>query len=149
MIEKLSEVIPIVATIKAVGGTAEATLEMTGRYAEVEFRFSAVANNKRLVSDDTDRSEVNVSIKDNFSVSYIRNPAPLDVMNNYFSLENAKPFYIANGKITFSFKHDNESSAALRDDISAPITITTTCFINYLTETEFNQRRARLAGSNA
>ncbi|HCN05230.1 MAG TPA: hypothetical protein DIS79_06380 [Bacteroidetes bacterium] len=147
MIDKLSEIIPLTATIKTAGGTAEATLEMTGQFAEVEFRFSAVADNKRVTADDTDRSEVNVSIKDNFNVSYIRNPAPLDVINDYFSLENAKPFYVGNGKMTFTFKHDNGSSSALRDDINVPITITATCFINYLTEPEFNQRRARLAGS--
>jgi hypothetical protein len=140
MIQRLDEIIPLVARIDAAGGTANVSFELTGQYAEFDVQISAFANNKAIVGGDADRDPILISASDSRAVSYIRQPTPFETLNNFFAAENARPFILGQATMIFKVQHDNSVVDQALANFTFPLTVYINLLVNYLTKEEYNAR---------
>lgn len=142
MIKRLSEVIPLQAVIETAGGSKTAQFQLTGKYCEFVPVFESYDNLKAILADDPDRQPVLVKVYDNNAVNYVRNPASIHLLNQYFHHEAAQSFLLGAGTINFEFSHDNTIAADSPSPLEVPITCNVLLFVNYLSLEEYNDKLA-------
>lgn len=140
MIQRLDEIIPLLATINSPGGSATVQFENTGKFMEFDLSIQAYSFNKALVDQDTDTNPILVSLTDSRNDSYIRTPTPYQVLNRYFSQENARPYIIGLNTLTFTFSHDQTTVDPSLGYLQFPVKIYCNLLVNYITKEEYNQR---------